>query len=394
MNILYHFRTQGTGAEGVHIAGIASAFETLGHRVVFSSPTGVDPRQTAGENPFGPKRRRGLLSRLAAHAPGFVFEVLELGYNLVAWRRNRALLRRENCTLIYERHAFFLCATAQLAARRGIPLVVEVNELVGDERIRPEPTLSAIARCADLYTFRRAALIIVVSPHLKRRIEAMGIPAERILVLPNAVAADSLDAPVNAGVVRQKYACADAVIIGFVGWFVSWHRLENLVRAFADIAHTRPAARLMLVGDGDLRPELAKLADDLIFTGAVPHGEIPDHIAAMDICVVPHSNEYRSPIKLFEYMANGRAVLAARTEPIAMVVRDGENGVLFDSDQPSDLRAKLLTLIDDAALRAHLGAQARADVRRSHTWSANAAAVLAAVPLRYGRHDVTKRDHI
>ena len=57
MTILYHFRTRGTGAEGVHIAGIANAFEELGHRVVFSSPLGRDPRATAGENPFasGPR---------------------------------------------------------------------------------------------------------------------------------------------------------------------------------------------------------------------------------------------------------------------------------------------------------------------------------------------------
>src|SRR5207253_6698942 len=83
MKILYHFRTQGTGAEGVHIAGIANAFVQLGHAVVFTSPTGIDPRTTAGADPFGSRQRRSLLARLASRAPGFIFELLELAYNFV-----------------------------------------------------------------------------------------------------------------------------------------------------------------------------------------------------------------------------------------------------------------------------------------------------------------------
>ena len=70
MNILYHFRTQGTGAEGVHISGIASALEKLGHQVHFSSPTGVDPRLTAGRNPFEKNHRRSFLANLAAFENG------------------------------------------------------------------------------------------------------------------------------------------------------------------------------------------------------------------------------------------------------------------------------------------------------------------------------------
>ena len=321
MNILYHFRTQGTGAEGVHIAGIATAFERLGHRVIFSSPTGVDPRTTAGTNPFAEKKRRGFFSRLAAHAPALLFELLEIAYNAVSYFPNRAALTRENCTLIYERHAFFLCATAFLAQRRRIPLVVEVNELAGDERVRADPWLLPLARLADRLTFQRASLIVTVSPHLRRRITALGIAPEKILVLPNAVSAESLDAPADGAPIRARHHCADAVVIGFVGWFVAWHRLDNLLTQFATLATDDPRLRLMLVGDGTLRETLAAQAtalgipDRVIFTGPVPHAEIPAHLAAMDICVVPHSNEYRSPIKLFESMARARATVAPRTEP-------------------------------------------------------------------------------
>lgn len=385
MNILYHFRTQGTGAEGVHISGIATAFERLGHRVVFSSPTGVDPRTTAGANPFAEKKRRSLLARLAAHAPALVFELLELAYNAVAYARNRAALTRENCALIYERHAFFLGATAFLAQRRGVPLVVEVNELAGDERVRADPWLLPLARLADRLTFQRARLIVVVSPHLQRRIAALGIAPEKILVLPNAVSAESLDTPADGAPIRARHGCTDAIVVGFVGWFVAWHRLDQLLAQFAPLARAEPRLRLLLVGDGTLRATLAAqaadlgLADRVLFTGALPHAEIPAYFAAMDISVVPHSNEYRSPIKLFESMARARATVAPRTEPIAQIITDGVNGLLFDPADPATLRHALQRLIADPALRARLGTAARATIRERHTWDRNAQAVLAAI---------------
>ena len=381
MNILFHFRTQGTGAEGVHIAGMADGFRKLGHQVVFTSPSGIDPTQSAGENPFRPKRR-GFLARLAAHLPGFLFELLEIGYNVFAGRRIGALLRRERFDLIYERHAFFLCITALLAQRRRIPLVVEVNELAGDERVRASPWLLPLARLADRITFQRARLITVVSPHLQRRIEALGIPKERILVLPNGVDEQTLQAEANGAAIRQRFLCnADSVVIGFAGWFVPWHRLDALIAQFAALAAGNAELRLMLVGDGPLREALETQAatlgirDRLLLPGSVPHTEMPHYLAAMDICVIPHSNAYRSPIKLFEYMARGRAIVAAHTEPIALILHDGENGLLFESENDDALKEQLSTLIVDSGLRKKLGAQAKSDVGRN-TWVANARELL------------------
>jgi glycosyltransferase involved in cell wall biosynthesis len=381
MNILFHFRTQGTGAEGVHLAGMAGAFRRLGHRVVFLSPGKVDPTATAGDNPFR-AQRRGVLSRLAARAPGVVFELFEIVYNAVAGWRLEALLRGERFDLIYERHAFFLAVTAWLAERRGVPLVVEVNELAGDERIRAQPWLLPLARWADRFTFRRAHLIVVVSPYLQRRIEALGIHPDKILVLPNAVDEQLLDPVGEAGPIRDRFGCTDAVVVGFAGWFVAWHRLDVLVAEFAALAAQWPNLRLLLVGDGPLRVRLEAQAaalgvrDRLIFAGAVAHTAMPAYLAAMDICVVPHSNAYRSPIKLFEYMAQGRAVVAPRTEPIALVLRHGENGLLFDPENAEDLRAQVAALVGGQPLRQRLGEQARHDVRERHTWTQNAQAVL------------------
>ncbi|MEI6516684.1 MAG: glycosyltransferase family 4 protein [bacterium] len=382
MNILYHFRTRGTGPEAVHISGMASAFERLGHQVVFSSPTGVDPRKTAGASPYHDTGRANILTSLSRFCPGIVFELLEIGYNLHAYMRNREIMDHRPFNLIYERHAFFLASTAWLARRRGVPLVVEVNELVGDARVRKQPWLSFVARRLDLYVFRHAAAIVVVSPYLKRRIQALGIPSEKILVLPNAVDAEEYSRQADAGGMKKRLGTEGEIVVGFVGWFVAWHRLDLLVEVFASLAATRPALRLVLVGEGPLRAELKNqisrlgVADRVIFPGALPHQEIPSAIAAMDVCVVPNSNEYRSPIKLFEYMGQGRLVVAPATEPVKMVVRHGENGLLFAGEDKGSLTEVLIRGVDNPAFRDKVGRQARHDVLAHHTWRDNAISVL------------------
>jgi len=366
----------------VHIAGIARAFEGLGHQVDFSSPTGVDPRTTGGDDPFaGGGGTRSLWGCIARRCPNIVFELLELGYNVVSAVRNWRLLCRCSHDLIYERHAFFLCATAWVARRRRLPLVVEVNELVGDERVRRQPTFSGLAQRCDRFCFRHASLVTVVSPYLQRRVQAMGVPEERILVLPNAVAAKNYAAAADGVRMREEFGVGAAVLVGFVGWLVPWHRLEDLVRAVAK-ASSDVDIRLVIVGDGPLRGDLEALvqvegiASRVHFVGAVPHHAVPEYIAAMDIAVIPHSNEYRSPIKLFEYMGQGKAVLVPQTEPIEMVVQHEHNGLLFDAGDAPSLGEGLARLLSDPALRERIGGKARVDVLAHHTWRRNAERIL------------------
>lgn len=381
MTLLYHFRTQGTGAEGVHIAGIVTAFRAAGHEVILASPSGTDPVTHAGSSPFG-DRRRGWLARVSKLAPGWLFELLELGYNVVAWRKIGGLIGRHRPELIYERHAFFLFATALLAGRHSIPLVVEVNELAGDERIRATPLLGGLARWSDGVVFRRAQLIVVVSPHLAKRVAALGAAPDRILVLPNAVSAAQVAATPDGSAVREKFGLGNAIVIGFCGWFVQWHRLPSLIEQFAAIANAEPRAHLLLAGEGPLEPSLIALLNSLnmhqrfTITGAVPHAEMPGCLAAMDIGVVPHSNEYRSPIKVFEYMAAGCAIVAPSTEPISQVLTHDVNAVVFPTGDAAAMGTLLRRLTENAPLRERLGAQARSDAAARHTWDHNARAVL------------------
>jgi glycosyltransferase involved in cell wall biosynthesis len=382
MDILYHHRTQGTGAEGVHIAYVIQGLRQHGHVVRVLGPVGREPSQTAGSNPFAEKK--GLLPRLlgtvSRHAPQWAFESLEMGYNLAALTKLGLQLRRRP-NFIYERHAFFLGAGAVLARLTGTPYLVEVNEVAGHARVRGQFFVQP-AKHIERFVFDSADAIIVVSDFLKENIVALGVPADKVFVVPNGVDEALFDPAVARQPARNKFGCDDdTVVVGFVGWFVPWHNLELLIDAFADVAQGRNA-KLVLVGDGDLRAELQSQAarrgvgTQLVLPGAVRYEDIPAHVNAMDICVIPGSNSYRSPIKLFEYMAMEKAVVAPDFQPIRRIVDHDQDGLIFAPDDRGQLRRCLERLLDDAELRARLGANARRKILAQHLWRHNAEKVL------------------
>jgi glycosyltransferase involved in cell wall biosynthesis len=111
---------------------------------------------------------------------------------------------------------------------------------------------------------------------------------------------------------------------------------------------------------------------EVIFSGPVPRDEVPAYIDAMDICVLPDSNAFGSPIALFEFMAMGKPCVVPDLGPMRDVIHDNTTGILFPHGNYIALRESLLRLVEDSTLRNQVGAQAKQIVFERHTWSANA----------------------
>jgi glycosyltransferase involved in cell wall biosynthesis len=160
-----------------------------------------------------------------------------------------------------------------------------------------------------------------------------------------------------------------------------WHGLDRVIDFIAD-AGPAAALHLLLIGDGPARDDLMKQAEargvsgQVTFTGVVDRSRIIEHIAAFDIALQPDVVSYASPLKLFEYMALGRAIVAPDTANIREVIEDGTNALLFDPEQPDTFRTALAKLCQDGELRRRLG-QAAHDtiVNRGFTWARNAVRV-------------------
>lgn len=387
MRFVYHHRTQGRGAEGTHIAEIVRGLRQAGHEVLLLSPPGVDPLRTAGSGPVdkAATQERGihrLWKAISRRAPQAVFELLELGYNLHALPRLLLALRRAPGAVLYERYAFFLCAGVLAARLLGRKVILEVNEVAGIPRARPQ-RLTGLCRSIERWVFSRADAVLPVSSFLAAGAIRQGARPEAVRVVPNAVRAAWLAGEPDPARVRAARGLDGATVMGFVGWFDAWDRLELLVRALRDLATAHPDLRLMLVGDGPARAELARLAREwsleqrVILTGPVAREAVPDHIAAMDICVLPDSNVFGSPIVLFEFMGLGRTVIAPDRPPIRDVLQDGSNGCIVPAGDLAALEAAISRLAGDPALRARLGGEARRCVETRHTWDRNAGVVAA-----------------
>ncbi len=385
MRILYHHRTRGHGAEGVHIRGLVRAFRELGHEVEVVCPPGVERSGGADGAPPPPRRGAGSAwSGFSRLAPQLLFELLELTYN--GWSRIKlaGAIRRFRPELIYDRYALFHAAPARLAARHRIPLVSEINDATFIERSRGL-VLRGLARRIERRVLDRSALIVTVSNRFRDMLTAAhGTAASRVVVTPNAVDPGRFDAR-DAPELRARLGLEGRRVIGAVGAFVPWHGLDYLVDSVQGLLAARGDAQVLLVGDGPVRAAVERQVQRLgldgrvRFTGFVPPEDVPRYLACMDVCLMPDSNEHGSPIKIFEYMAMGKAVVAPRYAPIEEVLEDGRTGLLFPPRDPDGLRRAIERLLDDAALRERLGDAARARVLATHTWRINAEAVLAAL---------------
>ena len=392
LRILYHHRTQGRGAEGLHIRSIVEALRAAGHEVTVLSPPGIDPLAADADVPVdkGQVRTSGLQSVwkwISRHVPGALFELAEIAYNIPAWFRLHKALRGGRYDVVYERYAFFLIAGAWACARHGVPFVLEANEVSGIPHRARVQRMTRICAAIERRLLRRCTGILTVSSYLRDRIIEQGVAADRVLVVPNA-----FDMARVAGVTRDpalaaQCGVADSLVIGFVGWFDDWDRLDLLIRVFSRILPSHPRLRLLLVGDGPVTGQLKQVAADagvasaVTFTGAVPRKRVLEYASLLDIAVLPHSNDFGSPVVMFEFMGLGIPVVAPRLGPILDVHADGQTAVLFDPLDEQQLQAAILSLVDSAERRSQVAGRALEKLRRDHSWARNAQRILEAARL-------------
>lgn len=295
---------------------------------------------------------------------------------------------------VYQRHGLYGYAGAMLARRFKAPFVLEHNGSevwIGDHWGAPVPARD-IAEAIERRMLAAADLITVVSKPLIEQVVALGASRDRVLLVPNAVDADIYRPDVDGAAVRARYGLGDAPVIGFIGTFGRWHGAPMLAAAFAAIAQAGDTrARLLMIGDGPERAETerivaaAGLANRAVFTGLARQSEGPAYMAAADILVSPTLENpdgtpfFGSPTKLYEYMAMGRAIVASNLAQLGEVLAHERTALLTPPGDAGALAAALRRVIDDAPLRAALGAAARAEALAHHQWSHRARAVLAAL---------------
>jgi glycosyltransferase involved in cell wall biosynthesis len=369
MRILYSHRIQSRDGQSVHVEELVAALRDDGHEVLVIGPSFYEQAGFGGESSMVATIRRLL--------PGFLQELAELAYNIPATRRLARAHRTFHPDLIYERYNLYFLAGAWLRRRTGTPLFLEVNAPIADERTRYSGLkLRRLAHAVERLCWRRADKVLAVTGVLRDIIAAAGTPRDRIEVIPN-------------GVVLPRYRRAallpapTPLVLGFVGFVRTWHGLDAVIAAMhAD--HDLGTLALTIIGDGPARPELEQqattlgLTDRVRFTGTVPHHDVPGHVATFDIALQPKVVAYASPLKIFDYMAAGCAIVAPDQPNIREILQHEHTALLFDPDDPNAMWQSIRRLATDPALRRTLGEAARAELERcDYTWRGNALRVAA-----------------
>lgn len=291
------------------------------------------------------------------------------------------LHRRGKFGLIYERYSLFGTAGCMFAKSINLPFVLEVNApLVLEASRYRQLSQMPLARSVEKYLFTYADHIISVSERLRDYIVGV-VPEARVTVVPNGVSLENFEGETDVTSWRNKLTGRpdEDFVIGFVGSVKPWHGVDLLMETTAQLVKTDSTYSMCVVGNGDkdyesqLHTQCNKLhlSDNVTFTGAVAFEDVSHVLKSMDVLVAPYpdlANFYFSPLKLFEYMAAGKPIIASDIGQITNLLEHEKTALLVPPGNPEAMADAICRLRNDANLSRSLSMNALIEVRSNHTW--------------------------
>ena len=223
---------------------------------------------------------------------------------------------------------------------------------------------------------------MVVSETLKHYYITCGAPPAKITSVPNGVDIHTFDPRISGDRIKKKFGLTGKIIIGFSGNFAPWHGLNFLADTINIIAKSNnyKTLVLLLIGTPGSIMAMPEFPNDItIITGHIPHVEMPEYLAAIDIFVAPYPKItpfYFSPLKIFEAMSMGKPVIASDQGQICELITDRVNGLLYPPEDQSEFVRKIELLVNNVELRNKLGQNARKTIEKNFTWKDNAQRML------------------
>ncbi|MEW5901668.1 MAG: glycosyltransferase family 4 protein [Acidobacteriota bacterium] len=369
----------GHTGSSVHMRGLAAALARLEFDVtLLAARTGGDDLIPGVS--IEPLSKESLSLRIsqaiqAKGGPekGRVF--LDLVRNMELSRKLDRLHRESPTDAVLERMSLFSFAGLQFARRRNIPYLLEVNAPLTDEHKRHRRMeLEDFASAIEAILLAEADRVVAVSSAIRNYAVSCGTKPGHIAVLPNAAG------ETFRTVCSEPASPRCSFVVGFVGSLKPWHGLQDLLDAFRLLLKDVPEAKLLIVGDGPERPALESksrrtgIGDKVEWTGPVKHEEVPGLLCRMDVAVAPYpaiAGFYFSPLKIAEYMALGRAIVASRVGQVAEILKNKKTALLYEPGDIAGLVKCFKLLHSDPRLRRELGERAR-ESSKDMTWGHNA----------------------
>jgi len=375
----------GTKGASIHVRAFARSMEEAGHEVhavvarqghsASALPMATSVTEIPQEDEAFYQPSPAATTEWAA----LLYEARQFAQNRAAQDVVNDLMARHDFDLICERYSLFSIAGCESARWHGVPFLLEVNAPLIEEAAQHRSLILApLARAIEDHLFRRADRIIPVSEALADYIRRTCPPA-KITVIANGVDLQKFELAGDGRAFRRAWSGGTdgEFVIGFVGSLKPWHGTEVLIDAFSLVVERHPNARLVLVGDGPLRAGIEEivrqrgLTDRVTLTGVIPHDAMPDALQAMDALTAPYppiEGFYFSPLKIYEYMASGKPIVASRIGQIEDILVDDVSAILTPAGDVAALASGLIRLQEDTASSERLGREARRAAFGQHGW--------------------------
>lgn len=265
----------------------------------------------------------------------------------------------------------------------GVPSIYEVRGLWEVTRASRNPELAE----SDMFRFmsrmetdaaRGATRVLAITGALRDELIRRGVDEEKITLVPNGVdTARFVPRERNMRLAREL-GLEGRVVIGYVGSILNYEGIDLMLDSAARLRRERDDVAFLFVGDGAELGEYQQrvieedLGDTVVFTGRVPHEDVEDYYSIIDIAPFPRMPlpvcEMVSPLKPFEAMAMGKAVVVSDVAALAEIVKDGRTGLIHRKGEAESLTRTLRMLVDDPGLRGRLADEGLAWVRHHRDW--------------------------
>jgi len=374
MKILYHHRIASKDGQYVHIEEMLKSFRKHGHEVVVVGPSAVEKDDFGSEG--------GVVSLLKQYIPKFLYEIVEFGYALLVFIKLFKAVKQFKPDFIYERYNIYMPAGIWIKKLFKLQLILEVNSPLFDERSKFDGmSLTWLARWTERYTWNNADHVLPVTQVLAERIKREGVAEKCMTVIPNGIDPGKFYNHMGTDEAKTKLGISGKLVLGFTGFMREWHGLEGVLDLL--VGEGNENRFLLLVGDGPAKKNIHKraqelgIADRVLITGVVDRDKIADYVSAFDIALQPDVVDYASPLKLFEYLALGRAIVAPEKNNILEVLTDREDALLFEPDNKQAFVSAIEELCVNTGLRNKVARNAKKLITtKKFLWDNNASRVI------------------
>ncbi len=356
---------------------LLSHLEEQGHKICYYWR---NKEQTPGAGEKKTNKRKSYFKRSLFRK--LFFTPKEIIKNLVEMRTEYRFIKQNKPDIIIVRIDAYRYSASVLAKFSSIPLLIEADGANSYEWLFYNNKDGNIWKSWILFferfCFRLSEHVFVQSQvALDYYVYLYNLDESKIHVITNGANPRAL--PEDQSGLKEKLGIlAGSPVCGFIGSLHYWHNTGLLFELIKDVLTEYPTVFFLIVGGGGpMAEDFKKQCEQydwksrIIFAGFVEHEKAYHYVNLFDVALAPYAGTglfYYSPVKIFEYMAQGKAIITTKVGQIAELIEDGESGIFFDPDTPGDLTAKVKYLLDQPEKRKTIGLNAREMILHNHTW--------------------------